>query len=74
MLSRILYIHELIKFLVFIYTTLEVLCDFTHLFNYWADPTHQPFVKPILKTATTGLMSASSEVINNQDQYEVRAP
>ncbi|TDL18750.1 Het-C-domain-containing protein [Rickenella mellea] len=33
--------------------------------------TLEPYLKPILKTATTGLMSASGEVINNHDQYEV---
>lgn len=33
--------------------------------------TLEPFLKPILETATTGLSSASSEVINKHDQYEV---
>ncbi|KAG2363672.1 heterokaryon incompatibility protein Het-C-domain-containing protein [Suillus spraguei] len=33
--------------------------------------TLEPFLKPILKTATAGLSSASSEVINKYDQYEV---
>lgn len=33
--------------------------------------TLEPFLKPIMKTATTGLSAASSEVINNVDQYEV---
>lgn len=31
----------------------------------------EPFLKPILKTATSGLSSASAEVIDNHDQYEV---
>ncbi|SJK98858.1 uncharacterized protein ARMOST_02130 [Armillaria ostoyae] len=31
----------------------------------------EPFVKPLLQTATTGLAQASSEVINSHDQYEV---
>ena len=31
----------------------------------------QPFLKPILKTATGALGSASAEVIDNNDQYEV---
>lgn len=31
----------------------------------------EPFLKPILKTATSGLTSASAEVIDNHDQYEV---
>ena len=34
--------------------------------------TLEPYLKPILKSASTGLMSASGEVINNHDQYEVR--
>ncbi|KAJ3735714.1 heterokaryon incompatibility protein Het-C-domain-containing protein [Lentinula guzmanii] len=33
--------------------------------------TLEPFVKPLLKTATSGLQSVSGEVIDNQDQYEV---
>ncbi|KAH7920181.1 Het-C-domain-containing protein [Leucogyrophana mollusca] len=33
--------------------------------------TLEPFLKPIMKTATTGLQSASGEVINTHDQYEV---
>ncbi|KAG2069173.1 Het-C-domain-containing protein [Suillus decipiens] len=33
--------------------------------------TLEPFLKPILETATAGLSSASSEVINTHDQYEV---
>ncbi|PPQ80232.1 hypothetical protein CVT26_012030 [Gymnopilus dilepis] len=33
--------------------------------------TLEPFLKPILKTATTGLSAASGEVIDNHDQYEV---
>ncbi|KAG1747356.1 Het-C-domain-containing protein [Suillus lakei] len=33
--------------------------------------TLEPFLKPILETATSGLSSASSEVINKHDQYEV---
>ncbi|KAG2154191.1 Het-C-domain-containing protein [Suillus bovinus] len=33
--------------------------------------TLEPFLKPILETATAGLSSASSEVINQHDQYEV---
>lgn len=33
--------------------------------------TLEPFLKPILETATSGLQTASSEVINKHDQYEV---
>ncbi|KAJ3882179.1 Het-C-domain-containing protein [Lentinula edodes] len=33
--------------------------------------TLEPFVKPLLQTATSGLQSVSGEVIDNQDQYEV---
>ncbi|KAJ7512767.1 heterokaryon incompatibility protein HET-C, partial [Mycena galericulata] len=31
----------------------------------------KPFLRPILKTATTSLSSVSAEVVNNEDQYEV---
>ncbi len=31
----------------------------------------QPFLGPLLKTATEGLATASGEVINKNDQYEV---
>ena len=31
----------------------------------------QPFLKPIMQTATSGLQLASGEVINTHDQYEV---
>ncbi|EIM88768.1 Het-C-domain-containing protein [Stereum hirsutum FP-91666 SS1] len=33
--------------------------------------TLEPFLKPVLKTASSQLMAASGEVINNHDQYEV---
>ncbi|KAF9022321.1 Het-C-domain-containing protein [Hymenopellis radicata] len=33
--------------------------------------TLEPLLKPILQTATTGLSTASAEVIDNHDQYEV---
>ncbi|KAJ2927988.1 hypothetical protein H1R20_g9098, partial [Candolleomyces eurysporus] len=33
--------------------------------------TIEPFLKPILKSATSGLQSASAEVVNSHDQYEV---
>ncbi|TBU38661.1 heterokaryon incompatibility protein HET-C [Dichomitus squalens] len=33
--------------------------------------TLEPFLKPLMKQATSGLQLASGEVINNQDQYEV---
>ncbi|OBZ67753.1 hypothetical protein A0H81_12495 [Grifola frondosa] len=33
--------------------------------------TLEPFLKPIMKQATTGLMAASGEVIDTHDQYEV---
>ncbi|KAG0706965.1 heterokaryon incompatibility protein Het-C-domain-containing protein [Suillus ampliporus] len=33
--------------------------------------TLEPFLKPIMETATSGLQLASSEVIDNHDQYEV---
>ncbi|KAJ7892896.1 heterokaryon incompatibility protein HET-C [Mycena olivaceomarginata] len=31
----------------------------------------QPFIKPLLKTATSQLSTVAAEAINNQDQYEV---
>ena len=31
----------------------------------------QPFLKPIMKQATSGLALASGEVINTHDQFEV---
>ncbi|KAI0819917.1 Het-C-domain-containing protein [Trametes gibbosa] len=33
--------------------------------------TLEPFLKPLMKQATSGLMAASGEVINTHDQYEV---
>lgn len=33
--------------------------------------TLEPFLKPLMKTATTGLGAASAEVVNNASQYEV---
>ncbi|KAJ7634884.1 heterokaryon incompatibility protein HET-C [Roridomyces roridus] len=33
--------------------------------------TLEPFLSPIIKTATGALSSASAEVVNNEDQYEV---
>ncbi|KAI6129492.1 heterokaryon incompatibility protein Het-C-domain-containing protein [Pisolithus croceorrhizus] len=33
--------------------------------------TVEPFVKPVLQTATNGLQLASAEVVNTHDQYEV---
>ena len=33
--------------------------------------TLEPYIKPLLKSATTGLNAASGEVIDNHDQYEV---
>jgi hypothetical protein len=33
--------------------------------------TLEPFLKPLLKTATSGLSSVSGEVIDSHDQYEV---
>lgn len=33
--------------------------------------TLEPFLKPIMSTATTGLGSLSAEVVDNVDQYEV---
>ena len=31
----------------------------------------KPLLKPLMKSATTGLMAASGEVIDSHDQYEV---
>ena len=33
--------------------------------------TLEPYLMPLLKTATSQLMTASTEVINSSDQYEV---
>lgn len=33
--------------------------------------TLEPFLKPLLKSATTGLSAVSGEVIDSHDQYEV---
>jgi hypothetical protein len=55
---------------VFIYTTLgQSLCLFV---GGTADMKGvEPFMKPILQSATTALQSGSAEVINSHDQYEV---
>lgn len=45
-----------------IYSRLLLTCLFFH---------YQPFLKPLIRTATMGLQEASGEVINNHDQYEV---
>lgn len=44
----------------------SVICNFTFITTIL-----QPFLKPILKSATSGLQSVSGEVIDNHDQYEV---
>jgi hypothetical protein len=33
--------------------------------------TLEPYLRPIIKAASSGLSSASAEVIDNKDQYEV---
>ncbi|EDR07977.1 uncharacterized protein LACBIDRAFT_297529 [Laccaria bicolor S238N-H82] len=43
----------------------------TDSINVFVLTTLEPFLKPILKSATGGLSAASGEVINNHDQYEV---
>ncbi|THG96509.1 hypothetical protein EW145_g7769 [Phellinidium pouzarii] len=47
---------------------IEKLMDSISVFVF---TTLEPFLKPIMKAATDGLMSASGEVIDNHDQYEV---
>ncbi|CDO70379.1 hypothetical protein BN946_scf184999.g19 [Trametes cinnabarina] len=47
---------------------IEKLMDSISVFIY---TTLEPFVKPLMKQATAGLMAASGEVIDRQDQYEV---
>ncbi|KAF5393285.1 hypothetical protein D9757_000600 [Collybiopsis confluens] len=47
---------------------IEKLMDSVSVFVF---TTLEPFVKPLLQTATNSLSSVSGEVINNQDQYEV---
>ncbi|KAI8976618.1 heterokaryon incompatibility protein Het-C-domain-containing protein [Trametes punicea] len=47
---------------------IEKLMDSISVFIY---TTLEPFLKPLMKQATAGLMAASGEVIDRQDQYEV---
>lgn len=47
---------------------LEKLMDSISVFVF---TTLEPFLKPLLKTATAGLHTASGEVIDSHDQYEV---
>ncbi|CAL1699350.1 unnamed protein product [Somion occarium] len=47
---------------------IEKLMDSISVFVF---TTLEPFLKPIMKQATTGLMAASGEVIDSHDQYEV---
>ncbi|KAJ3487794.1 hypothetical protein NLI96_g3276 [Meripilus lineatus] len=47
---------------------IEKLMDSISVFVF---TTLEPFLKPVLKTATAGLQQASGEVINQADQYEV---
>ncbi|KIP12121.1 hypothetical protein PHLGIDRAFT_368931 [Phlebiopsis gigantea 11061_1 CR5-6] len=47
---------------------IEKLMDSISVFVF---TTLEPFLKPLMKTATDQLMTASGEVINQQDQYEV---
>jgi Heterokaryon incompatibility protein Het-C len=59
---------------VFVYTTLEVGSIYHTIEDVWeaiADFLIQPFLKPLLQTASTGLATSSAEVIDTHDQYEV---
>ena len=47
---------------------IEKLTDAIQVFIF---TTLEPYLKPIMKTATSGLMSASGEVIAKEDQFEV---
>ncbi|GBE88758.1 Het-C-domain-containing protein [Sparassis crispa] len=47
---------------------LEKISDSVSVFVF---TTLEPFIKPIMKQATSGLMAASGEVIDKHDQYEV---
>ncbi|THU82295.1 Het-C-domain-containing protein [Dendrothele bispora CBS 962.96] len=47
---------------------IEKLMDSISVFVF---TTLEPFIKPLLQSATGGLQSVSGEVINNHDQYEV---
>ncbi|KAK0494474.1 heterokaryon incompatibility protein HET-C [Armillaria luteobubalina] len=51
--------------------TIEKIPGLGALIDKIMDGLSEPFVKPLLQTATTGLAEASSEVINSHDQYEV---
>jgi hypothetical protein len=51
---------------------LESLCEkISESISVFVFTTLEPYLKPILSTASNQLMAASSEVINTQDQYEV---
>jgi hypothetical protein len=56
------------KLLFSIHLLKHILIDRSLVFVF---TTLEPFLKPIMKTATAALSSASGEVINNNDQYEV---
>lgn len=47
---------------------IEKLMDSISVFIF---TTLEPYVKPLLKTASSALQNSSAEVINNHDQYEV---
>jgi len=54
---------------VFVYTTLEVRRRLLFIIKHLADsPNLQPYLKPLLQTASTGLATSSAEVINTYDQ------
>jgi hypothetical protein len=51
---------------------LESLCEkISESISVFVFTTLEPYLRPILSTASNQLMAASSEVINTQDQYEV---
>ncbi|KIL59439.1 hypothetical protein M378DRAFT_26963 [Amanita muscaria Koide BX008] len=49
----------------------SLLDKFSDTISVFVLTTIEPFVKPLLKTATQGLSAASAEVISNGDQYQV---
>ncbi len=56
---------------VFVFTTLEVPSFTQWVIDMTLNSDIQPFLKPLLKSATSSLSAVSGEVIDTHDQYEV---
>ncbi|KZO91064.1 Het-C-domain-containing protein [Calocera viscosa TUFC12733] len=66
--SVMMYIEETIEKIPLLATLLSKI---TNTVSVFALTTIEPFMKPILKQATTGLQLGSTEVVNSVDQFEV---